>query len=1004
MSLPTVESVTEAAVELAHRWAVATEEGQTRAERRSAGQLAALVADPAGLDLAMRFVDRVARPEDLKVAARELGNISAAAASSFLSPADRALLKLGALAAPLAPPLVVPAARARLRQLVGHLVVDAEDPALSKHLAAAKEQNYRLNINLLGEMVLGEDEAARRTERTRQILAREDVDYVSIKVSSLVSQISTWDTAGTTARVLERLRPLYRTAAAGSPPSFVNLDMEEYRDLDLTLDVFEALLSEPEFTGLEAGVVLQAYLPDSMPALERLIDFARRRRAAGGAAIKVRLVKGANLAMERVDAEVHNWPQAPYLTKAEVDANYVRMLDRTLRPEVSDGLRVGVASHNLFHVALAHHLARARQVSHALDVEMLQGMAPAQARAVSADVSGELILYTPVVAPTDFDVAVSYLVRRLEENAAPENFLHALFAESRGQWQTPMVEQEERFRASVTDREEAFAGSRRQPDRPEIGASFANTPDSDPALPQSRLWAEQVLSASPRARTSPQLADTAAVDQVVGTARSAGDTWAQVPAEDRGAVLRTAARELESRRGQLLTQMAHEGGKTIAEGDPEVSEAIDFARYYADRAEELPQIAAAEGLTFTPSTAVLVTPPWNFPVAIPIGGVLAALAAGAGVIIKPAPQTPGCVEIPVAAVRDALHHHGYDPDTVQVVRTGEDEVGRHLVAHPGFDQVILTGAYQTAQMFGSWRHRHSPAGPGVVAETSGKNALIVTPSADYDLAVADVLRSAFGHAGQKCSACSLLILVGSAGTSARFRRQLIDAVASLRVGWPQDLSAMMGPVIDAPSGKLARVQTQLEPGEHWLVEPRALDDTGRLWSPGLKEGVAPGSPFHLTEYFGPVLGIMRADTLEQAIAWQNATDYGLTGGLHSLERTEIDLWLRTAEVGNAYVNRGITGAIVQRQSFGGWKRSTVGPGAKAGGPNYVAQFGTWEQAGVPAGAGAPGRRVSALLQEVTLPQQEMAWLGQAAGSDAYARDVYFRAERDLTGLAAEANI
>ena len=316
------------------RWAAHTAEQQTAAEKRTSGRLARLVADPAGLDLAVRFVDRVARPEDLEVAARELHALAGVAGSaSFLGTADRMLLGVGSRVAPLAPTVVVPLARQRLRQLVGHLVVDAEDAALARHLAAARADGYRLNINLLGEAVLGEQEAASRAERVLALLARDDVDYVSIKVSSLVSQISPWDTAGTSGRVLDRLRPLYQAARATDPPTFLNLDMEEYRDLELTLDVFETLLSEPDLLELEAGIVLQAYLPDTPAALDRLIAFAQQRRELGGGRIKVRLVKGANLAMERVEAELHGWPQAPYPTKGEVDANYVRLLEAALRPE-----------------------------------------------------------------------------------------------------------------------------------------------------------------------------------------------------------------------------------------------------------------------------------------------------------------------------------------------------------------------------------------------------------------------------------------------------------------------------------------------------------------------------------------------------------------------------------------------------------------------------------------------------------------------------------------------
>src|SRR5699024_10408003 len=198
------------------------------------------------------------------------------------------------------------------------------------------------------------------TERTRELLERDDVDYVSIKVSSLVSQISPWDTPGTVERCLERLRPLYDTATASSPHAFVNLDMEEYRDLEMTIEVFTAMLSEPRFHDLEAGIVLQAYLPDALPALERLIAFATERRAAGGSPIKVRLVKGASLAMEQVEAVMHGWEQAPYPTKGDVDANYLRCVERALRPDVDGAVRLGVASHNLYDVAVAHLLATDR--------------------------------------------------------------------------------------------------------------------------------------------------------------------------------------------------------------------------------------------------------------------------------------------------------------------------------------------------------------------------------------------------------------------------------------------------------------------------------------------------------------------------------------------------------------------------------------------------------------------------------------------------------------------
>ena len=474
----------------------------------------------------------------------------------------------------------------------------------------------------------------------------------------------------------------------------------------------------------------------------------------------------------------------------------------------------------------------------------------------------------------------------------------------------------------------------------------------------------------------------------------------KVAPADRARVLRAAARQLEAHRTDLVAAMVHEPGKTVAEADPEVSEAIDFASYYAASAEALEQV---DGATFAADGVTLVTPPWNFPVAIPTGGVLAALAAGSAVLAKPAPTTPRCYELAIEAVHAAFDEVapeiGLDPqvarDVVQLLRVPDGDLGRHLVTHPGVARVILTGSIETAEMFASWR----PERP-VLAETSGKNALVVTPSADLDLAVADLVKSAFGHAGQKCSAASLVILVGSVGdpaseTGKRFRRQLVDAVQSLAVGPATELSTVMGPLTEPAQGKLLRALTTLEPGESWLVRPRRLDDAAaaagveadRLWSPGLRDGVAPGSFFHLTEVFGPVLGIMTAKDLDEAIRLQNQVDFGLTAGIHSLDDDEIATWLDRVEAGNVYVNRHITGAIVQRQSFGGWKASAVGPGAKAGGPNYVAELGAWADAD-----GVPSRTAD--------PE---GWLAAAQASDDAAWATEIGVGHDRSGLRVEEN-
>ncbi|MCK4176313.1 aldehyde dehydrogenase family protein [Aciditerrimonas ferrireducens] len=403
----------------------------------------------------------------------------------------------------------------------------------------------------------------------------------------------------------------------------------------------------------------------------------------------------------------------------------------------------------------------------------------------------------------------------------------------------------------------------------------------------------------------------------IRAARDGQAAWAATDPHERARILRQAAAALARARGRLVATMAVETGKTVREGDTEVSEAVDYANYYAT------QVPPAD---LEPLGTVLVAAPWNFPLAIPAGGVLGALAAGNTVILKPAPEAVAVAAELVRVLLDA----GVPPSALQFVPCLDGEASQLLVTHPDVDAVVLTGSWDTARLFLDWRPRLD-----LHAETSGKNALVVTATADLDDAIRDLVRSAFGHAGQKCSAASLAIVEAPLLEDRRFLRRLADAVRSLRVGPAWDLATQMGPLIRPPADPLRHALEHLEDGERWLVAPRRLDESGHLWSPGVKLGVQPGSPFHLTECFGPVLGIMRAADLDEAIRLQNQPPYGLTAGLHALDPAEIAFWRDRVQAGNLYVNRHITGAVVGRQPFGGWKRSVVGPGAKTGGPSYV---------------------------------------------------------------------
>lgn len=1019
----------------------------------SARQLAGVLKDPNGLDFTVGFVDRVVRPEDPQIAAEALREL-APSVPDFLPWYMKSAMGAGGAVAPFVPRLAVPVARRVLRELVSHLIVDATDSKLGGSLARLQQPGTRLNINLLGEAILGKDEAARRLAGIRTLIERPDVDYVSVKVSAATAPHSPWAFDEAVDEVTEYLLPLYRLAAeqahdvAQNGPTFINLDMEEYHDLDMTLAVFMRILDQPELQDLPAGIVLQAYLPDALDAMIRLQEWAGRRVAAGGAPIKVRVVKGANLPMEQMQSSLMGWPVATWLSKQATDTNYKRVLNYALTPEHTRNVRIGVAGHNLFDVALAWLLVQERGLTTTwpdtagapapdVEFEMLLGMATGQAEAVKKDV-GSLLLYTPVVHPGEFDVAIAYLVRRLEEGASQENFMSAVFeldSDAR-----LFAREEQRFLASVQDVDLSIPSPQRTQNRlagdpgvlPAPVDGFANTPDTDPSLAANRQWARAIIDAVPGSTlgqetvTAATVTTTAQVREAVGKAVQAGTAWGQRSGAERETVLQVIAEQLEARRADLLEVAATETGKTLDQGDPEISEAIDFARYYGRLARGLDEVP---GATFQPSRLTLVIPPWNFPVAIPVGGVLAALAAGSPVVFKPAPQSVRTGAVAFEAIRAGLREAGVaEADHLvtflSIDPADEATLGEDLITHPEVERVILTGGYETAKLFRSFR-QDLP----LLAETSGKNALIVTPSADLDLAAKDVVHSAFGHAGQKCSAASLVILVGSVGTSERFHRQLLDAASSLHVAYPDDARAQMGPVIEEPGEKLRRGLTELGAGEHWELQPQQLDESGRLWSPGIRAGVQPGSDAHLTEYFGPVLSVMRAETLEEAVRLVNAVDYGLTSGLHSLDPEEIEYWLEHVHAGNLYVNRGITGAIVRRQPFGGWKRSAVGAGTKAGGPHYLHGLGSWQDNPVPRATlqtpsaattagpdgGAAGRLIAAAGRvtsgatsgesPVAAPSTaELNWLSAAAALDEAAWRETFGVPTDISGLVAERNV
>lgn len=954
---------------------------QTTKEREQQAQLARMMNDPIGKVFTTAITDQCFRSHSsFRVADQLTYLIKKYGVPTYLTWDKRIALKTLEFLGQSLSQITVPLTIHLLRRETANVILPGEEQELRRHMDKRRQENVRINLNHLGEAILGEQEALHRLSIYLDDLAKPEVEYISIKISTIYSQINLLAWNETLDILADRLRQLYRAAmknkyrrADGVQVSkFVNLDMEEYRDLHLTVALFCKVLDEPEFYHHSAGVVLQSYLPDSFKIQQDLTNWAIKRFRQGGAAIKIRIVKGANLAMEQVEAALRLWPQAPYTSKADVDANYKRMIHYGFQKNHALAAHLGIASHNLFDIAYALLLRAENRIEKEVSFEMLEGMADHMRRVVQ-HLSGDMLLYCPAATKEEFQNAVAYLVRRLDENTAPENFLRHAFDLTPGtlEWE----HQSKLFTNACKESNTVSSSPRRLQNRSEekiedypSHSYFRNEPDTDWSLVHNQQWIHKIIeewkhkiiSSIPlviggitiepernRAGTAHDpsrpgyvlyehaLATIEQIDQALECAKNVQSSWSQISVKDRSNLLKKIANHLRKYRGELIGAMVADTAKTVIEADIEVSEAIDFAEYYSYNLQEW---ASVSDIRWSPKGTVLVAPPWNFPCSIPAGGVLAALAGGNCVLFKPATES-----ILVGwLLAQIFWEAGVNKEVLQFIVCEDDPVGSALIKDSRVSAVVLTGATETAKLFLRLR-----PGLDLIAETGGKNTMVITSMSDRDLAIKDLVQSAFGHAGQKCSACSLAILEAEVYDDPQFRKQLKDAATSLTVGSAWDFKTRVNPLIRNPNPTLLRGLTQLEEGEEWLLAPKQDPNCSNLWSPGIKLGVKPKSFTFQNELFGPVLGVVRATDFDHALDLMNQTSYGLTAGIHSLDDREQQAWLARIEAGNCYINRTVTGAIVQRQPFGGCKDSSFGRGAKAGGPNYLTQLMHADQVSLP---------------------------------------------------------
>ena len=934
----------------------------------------------------VRMLDETSQIRDnKKLAMRVKELIDQYGIPKFLGPFDHFLFQIYQSFGYLSPfrQIAIPIVKWRLRRDTSRVIIDAARPNLTNHLSTRFQQKIGQNVNLLGEVVLGDGEADKRYKMYLEALKEPDINYISVKISGIYAQTHALNYKECFPELVHRMSELYQ-AAIDNPyvdengvkrSKFINLDMEEYKDAHLTMRLFKHVLSLPQFKDYEAGIVVQSYLPDAYLFQSELLDFARQRVAEGGSPIKMRIVKGCNLDMENIVSDLRGWPNPVRPNKTEVDANYLHLIERGLLPENAKVLHIGMASHNLFTISYAYLLTQKYGTpKDCFCFEMLEGMANHVWRAQSK-LGNHVILYTPVVKNEHFLNAISYLVRRMDENTAPDNFLTHSFNLKPDTKEWKELQQQFIDAYNMKDTITHIPTRTQDRNKPYVGQEpvdeMINEPDTDFDREVNQQWVEKIFAKWKSTGKQPveaahtdgewqpgeilptqiggetvfnddkvkyfdrsqegevevcemSRADVAQTQQILAIADADPKGWRKTTIEERHQIMYKAANLLGQMRGDLIGSMCSITGKTVEEGDVEVSEGIDYCRFYTTT---MKKYAALDDVEFSAKGTVLVLSPWNFPCAIPCGGVVAALASGNTCILKPA-----TVAAPVAWLfAKAFWDAGVPREALQVVITNREATDL-LTSSPVVKHIILTGGTETAQTIA----RKNPSKP-LSAETGGKNVMILTASGDRDHAIMNACRSAFGNAGQKCSACSLLLVERSVYDDPEFIEKLKDCATSYKVGPVWNAGNIVGPMITNKNDKLERA-FQLDAGERWLVEPSFVDDKKYIMRPAVKLGVQPDSFTFRTELFAPLLAVAPFDTLEEAVALVNSLDYGLTSGLQSLDEKEQRYWKNNIMAGNLYINRGITGAVVNRQPFGGMKLSAFGGGVKAGGPNYCACF------------------------------------------------------------------
>ena len=851
-----------------------------------------------------------------------------------------------------APGIIAAIIKNLVKSLATQFIAGTDAKNALKSLHMLREDGAALSIDLLGKAVVSDIEASQYAKRYLETLeflppalaagqgyqSQGNKIDISLKISSFYSQIEPLNWDGSIEKVKDGLRPVFERATALD--ASITFDMEHYYHKDLTIAIFKSVLDEyKDFQW--AGIALQAYLKDTRGDILSLLNWAKHHDRR----IIVRLVKGAYWDYEIAVNRQRGWPVPAFLKKDETDRNYEELT--RLLFENTEFVYPAIATHNIRSISNAIVLAEDLNVDEGrFEFQTLYGMGEPVRRALK---QRPVRVYCPV---GELIPGMAYMVRRILENTSNESFLRKSFAERMSFEElvrVPDPQGDVPGETGKTFRNEPCTDFSKAGNRQKIGDALITVRKKLGGKYPLFIGGKEVFSEIETRSTNPakpgeivgriSSASRNDAEESIRQAITAYASWRKTSPESRAGYLFKAAEEMRKRRFELAALEAYEVGKPIMEADSDVAEAIDYLVYYGRQVLDIARprflgryLGEENEYLYEPKGIGVVISPWNFPLAIPAGMASAGIVTGNCVILKPSGLSPVAAWQLVEIFRSA----GLPPGVLQYLPGPGAEIGEFMVSHPDVDFIAFTGSKDTGlriiRLAGD-THQSQANLKRVVAEMGGKNAIIIDETADLDEAINGVLVSALGYQGQKCSACSRVIVLQS--IYGDFCERLKEAMNSVKVGPPEDPATFMGPLIDKEALKKVRgyIEKGKEEGKSLLIKEG--EEAGYYIGPVIFE-VTPGVTIAREEIFGPVVSVIKAADIDEAIIIVNSTDYALTGGIFSRSPAAIRKVKDAFRVGNLYINRKITGALVGRQPFGGFGMSGIG--SKAGGPDYLLQF------------------------------------------------------------------